>query len=331
MVTSRDVAAAAGVSQATVSRVLAGGSTVSDATRARVLTAMDAVGYVPNLSARAMKTGLSGTVGVVVADLANPFYPQLLDALGRAFDAAGRRVTVWVAEGAKNLAALQAIRERSVDGVVFTTVTEESAELRSALDRHSPVVLVNRTLVGVDCDQVASDNVAGGALVGAYLSTHDRRRPAFIGGEPTVATTRDRLAGFLHALGRAEIAPISVIHGEYTHRSGYEGMLALLDGSEPPDAVFCSNDLLAFGALDAARVRGLRVPDDVWVIGYDDVEMAAWESWSLTTVRQDVDRLAQVAADLLLRRLEQPTVPTAQVLLSPSICVRRSTGGAPDS
>lgn len=326
MVTSRDVAAAAGVSQATVSRVLTDPDRVSDKTRARVRAAMESTGYVPNLSARTMKTGLSGTIGVVVASLTNPFYPELLAALGRAFDDAGRRTTVWVAEGAKNDAALQAIRERSVDGVVFTTVTEESAELRSALDRGSPVVLVNRTLPGLACDQVASDNTAGGSLVAEYLARHGRERIAFVGGPPGIATTRDRLSGFRAGLERRGRSLTWVHHGDYTHQSGYEGMAALLRSSTPPDAVFCSNDVLAFGALDAARALCARVPDDVWIVGYDDVTMASWESLSLTSVRQDVNLLAQTASQLLLRRLEHPGEAPRQVLLPPSLVVRRSTG-----
>ena len=329
MVTSRDVAVAAGVSQATVSRALADASKVSAATRARVLAAVEQVGYVPNLTARTMKTGRTGIVGVVVADLTNPFYPELLEALGRALDAAGRRLTVWVADGPKNSAALQAIRERSVDGVVFTTVVEESVELRSALDRHSPLVLVNRLLPGVDCDQVGSDNVAGGALVAEYLLAHGRRRIAFLGGEPSVSTTSDRLTGLRDRLAAAGAPLVAAAHGVYTHASGRAGTLDLLGGPRPPDALFCSNDLLAFGALDAARERGVQVPEDLWVVGYDDVEQAGWGTLSLTTVRQDVDRLASTAAELLLARMDSPGEPPRQVTLEPELRVRRSTAHAP--
>lgn len=286
---------------------------------------MEQVGYVPNLSARAMKTGRSGLIGVVVADLTNPFYPQLLEALSQTFDATGLRLTVWVAEGTKNGAALQAIQERAVDGVVFTTVTDSSAELRSALDRQSPVVLVNRFLPGLACDQVGSDNVAGATLVADHMLAHGRRRIAFIGGGTAFTTTRDRLAGFEERLRRAGRALTGVVQGEYTHRSGRDSMLRLLQEGERPDAVFCSNDLLAFGALDAIRAHGLRVPEDVWVVGYDDVQMSAWDSFSLTTVRQDVGALASSAAGLLLRRMDDPASPPRRVLLAPELVVRRST------
>ncbi|MGH8879781.1 MAG: LacI family DNA-binding transcriptional regulator [Stackebrandtia sp.] len=320
MVTSRDIAAAAGVSQATVSRVLAGTTTVSPATRDRVVAAMDAVGYVPNLSARTMKTGRTGGIGVVVADLTNPFYPQLLEALAGALG--GHRLTVWISDGPHNDAALQAIRERSVDGVIFTTVTEDSAELRGALERAAPIVLVNRTLPELACDQVGSANRAGGALVADHFLNHGRR-PAVIGGADT-STTHERGSGFTRRAAERGSSSLPEIYGTYTHAAGYSAMITLLDDPQPPDAVFCTNDLLAFGALDAARVRGIRVPQDLWIVGYDDVDMAAWPAYSLTTVRQDVGELARTAAGLLLARLDNPDSAPHRVELPPTL-VHRST------
>lgn len=322
MVTSRDVAAAAGVSQATVSRVLAGATTVSPATRDKVVAAMHTVGYVPNLSARTMKTGRAGTIGVVVADLTNPFYPQLLEALGSAFT--DHRITVWVADGPHNEAALQAIRERSVDGVVFTTATHDSAELRDALDRAAPIVLVNRTLPELDCDQVGSANRKGGALVADAFLRGGRRRLAVIGGRADIITTHERSTGFAQRLAEHDRPAPETLHGSYTHACGHAAMTALLARSEPPDAVFCTNDLLAFGALDAARERGVQVPEDLWVCGYDDVDMAAWPAYSLTTVRQDVGELARTAAELLLARLENPDAPPRRVELAPELVHRSS-------
>lgn len=333
MVTSNDVARAAGVSQATVSRVLTPGSRVSEATRERVMRAMDDVGYVPNAAAQALKTGRTGTVGVVVSDLANPFYPQMLEALSLAFDAAGYRVIVWIADGAKNDAALQAIREGTVDGVVFTTVTEESVELRSALERRGPVVLVNRTVPGLDCDQVSSENRGGAELVADYLESHGRTRAAFIGGTTLATTSRARLEGFSRRLAAAghPLAPELSMHGDYSHASGYRAMNTLLDSDAGVDAVFCSNDLLAFGAMDAARARGVRIPEDLWVIGYDDTDMASWPAFDLTTVRQDTTQLAQAAARLLISRIADPARTTVTEELKPRLIVRGSTDNQEDA
>jgi LacI family transcriptional regulator len=329
MVTSRDVARAAGVSQATVSRVLSSGTNVREETRLRVLEAMRTVGYAPNAAAQSMKTGRTGSVGVVVSDLTNPFHPQLLEALGGAFDRAGLRMTVWIAD-AKNDAALQAIRERSIDGVVFTTATTQSQELIDALDRRSPVVLLNRAVPGLECDQVASDNVVGGEVVADYLLAHGRTRAAFVGGTPLASTLADRRTGFGDRMATAgfPLADTSIAHGDYSHASGYRSMTELLDSGAEIDAVFCSNDVLAFGALDVARARGLRVPEDLWVVGYDDTDMASWESFDLTTVRQDVSQMAELGADLLVRRMADPVRPVERVVLTPDLVVRGSTAHA---
>ena len=332
MATSRDVAHAAGVSQATVSRVLTGDAAVRESTRARVLAAIDEVGYTPNVAAQSMRTGRSNTIGVVVADLDNPFYPQLLSALSRELARLERRTSVWVSAGDMNAAALQAIRQGTVDGVVFTTVTEGSAELRDALERKSPVVLVNRTLPEAPCDQVASDNARGSALVADYFVAHGRRRPAFISGPLATSTSRERLDGYSARLASAGVAlpGTHTIHGEYTRQSGYRSMLRLLDEHDRPDAVFCSNDILAFGAIDAARMRGLRVPEDVWVVGYDDVDMASWEAFDLTTVRQDTQQLAAEAARMLVQRIDARDRPPERVVLEPLLIVRGSTAHTSD-
>ena len=158
MVTSRDVAELAGVSQATVSRVMSSSPKLSPATRARVQAAMETLGYVPHAGAQAMKTRRTNTIGVVVADLTNPFYPEVLDQLSRELDAAGFRVVIWNAGGGSHHDALKAIREHAVDGVIFTTATEDSLELQAAIEKNSPIVLINRVVEGLECDQVTSSN-----------------------------------------------------------------------------------------------------------------------------------------------------------------------------
>ncbi|MDF2443069.1 MAG: hypothetical protein JWR01_1272 [Subtercola sp.] len=327
MVTSRDVARAARVSQATVSRVLSGGVVSAD-TRSRVLLAIAETGYTPNTAARTMRTGLTHTVGIVVADLENPFYPAMLDALTAAFARAGYRTVVWVASSTANTAALDAIRQRGVDGVVFTTVTEDSPELHGALEGGSPVVLVNRALPGVDCDQVSSDNVAGANLVADYFVSHGRTRIAFVGGTPRATTSQRRLAGFAERLAELghPLDPRLVIEGEYTYASGRNSVERLLGAGLPVDAVFCSNDLLAFGAMDGARGLGVRVPEDVWLVGYDDIAMSDWGAYSLTTVRQDIVETAELACRLLVSRVEGGPRESVTRRFAPTLVVRGSTG-----
>lgn len=327
MATSRDVARAAGVSQATVSRVLSGSSAVSEVTRRKVSAAIESVGYAPNLAARAMRMGRSRAVGIVIADLQNPFYPEMLSALSSVFDEAGYRVIVWIAARNGNEAALQAIRERAVDGVVFTAATSDSAELHFAIEQGSPLVLVNRPVDGVAADQVASDNVGGARRVARYLHGHGRQRIAFVGGPSSAATSRARREGFVDELAElgVRLGNGSIVEGEYRHEDGFAAVRTLF-AHRSPDAIFCANDLLAFGVIDGLRDRGLRVPEDVWVVGYDDIQLAAWGAYSLTTVRQDIPRSAAIAARLLIGRMNDSSAPLVREVLPPNLIVRGSTG-----
>ncbi|HEX8487131.1 MAG TPA: LacI family DNA-binding transcriptional regulator, partial [Propionibacteriaceae bacterium] len=277
MVTSRDVAQLAGVSQATVSRALSSADKLSPGTIAKVQAAMDALGYVPHAGAQAMKNRRTNIIGVVVAELTNPFYSETLDELSRELGAAGYRVVMWNAGGGSHADALSAIRERAVDGVVFTTATEESAELQAAVERNSPLVLINRTVDGFECDQVTSDNVAGGRAVADHLLAHGRLRAAFLGGSPQASTSRDRSRGFLDRMAEQghPVPEQWQLRGDFSYARSAEVTAGLLAGAEPPRAVFCANDYMAFGALDALRSAG-RSTSDLWVVGYDDVEMAAW-------------------------------------------------------
>ncbi|WP_219815395.1 LacI family DNA-binding transcriptional regulator [Arthrobacter sp. B0490] len=320
----------AGVSQATVSRVLSSSSKPAPHTIAKVLAAVETLGYVPHAGAQAMKTRRTRTVGVVVDDLINPFYPELLDELTRTLDAAGYRVVIWNAGAESHVDAVAAIRERAVDGVIFTTATKESVELQAAVSQDNPIVLINRIVEGLECDQVASDNVTGGALVADYLLRHGRTRAVLISGTEEASTSRDRCAGFLQRMSdRGHPVPAALqFQGGFSHDRATQIVDGILAGSDRPQAVFCVNDYMAFGALDALRGRTAPGRDDCWVIGYDDVEMAAWESFSLTTVRQPSREMAQAGVRMLLDRLLTPGLPLQQVEFPSVLIPRRSTSYA---
>jgi LacI family transcriptional regulator len=329
MVTSRDVARLAGVSQATVSRALSSSASLAPQTRARVQEAVERLGYVPHAGAQAMKTRRTRTIGVVVDDLTNPFYPEVLDELTRQLDEADHRVVLWNAGSAGHRDALAAIRERAVDGVVFTTATGDSLELQAAVEKNSPLVLINRVVEGLDCDQVTSSNRAGGAAVAEYLASHGKTRIAFIGGAENASTSRDRGEGFLSRLAElGHIVPAGLrLTGSFTHQTGAEAAGKLLDLAVPPDAVFCANDFIAFGALDAIRGRG-GAGNAPWVVGYDDVEMASWPSLDLTTVRQPSRDMARAGARMLLDRIASPGLPARHIEFPCELMIRGSTGHA---
>jgi LacI family transcriptional regulator len=325
MVTSRDVAELAGVSQATVSRVMSSSAKLSPATKARVQAAMETLGYVPHAGAQAMKTGRTNTIGVVVADLTNPFYAEVLDELSGELDAAGFRVVIWNSGGGSH-DALKAIRECAVDGVIFTTATEDSLELQAAIEKSSPIVLINRVVEGLECDQVTSSNSDGGAAVADYLVANGKTRVAFIGGAENASTSRERGRGFLDRMAeRGHAVPEHFrFQGGFSHDIGSQVMNRLLSRFDRPQAVFCANDLMAFGALDALRASRVQ-RHDCWVIGYDDVEMASWDSFSLTTVRQPSREMARVGARLLVERIHSPGLVPRRVNFPCDLIVRGST------
>jgi LacI family transcriptional regulator len=331
MVTSRDVAVTAGVSQATVSRTFSGAGGVSEQARARVLAAAEELGYEINFAARAMRTQRSGTFGVVVDRVTNPFYPQLIESFSRTLDDKGLRMILWDSQGAGERAAIEAIGHKMVDGLIFTTATSTSSALATALAAGAPVVLVNRIVEGALCDQVDTHNVGMSACVAQYFAASGRTRAGLITGLDDASTARDRREGFLKGAAShdLDVPRDFVLDGGFSHQGGFDALQRMFEHPDPPSAVFCSNDLSAFGALDGARAMNIRVPDDLWIVGYDDVDMASWTSYSLTTVRQPVDDMVKIAVQLLLERLDNPNKPSTHHRFTSELVIRGSTGHVP--
>ncbi len=277
--TSHEVARLAGVSQATVSRVLRDDPGVREDTRERVLRVLAETKYEPNAAARAIKGGRTGSIGVVVARLSYQLYPAMLEAAGAQLARQGKRMIVWDSEHGGDRPAARALRQGIVDGVMLMAATAESAFLRGIRSSEAPVVLVNRNVDDYPADQVSSDNTAGGERAAEYMVRSGRKRIALIGGITRASTIRDREAGFRAALERSgvDVPPhFCQRSGTYTHASGREAPTRLLELRARPDAIFCVNDVLALGAIDGARDLGMKIPDDLWVIGYDDIELASW-------------------------------------------------------
>lgn len=326
--TSHDIAKAANVSQATVSRVLRGNQNVGLEMRTRVMAAAKALNYSPNAHARAMRTSRVGVIGVVVARLNNPLYIDILRAVNDVASEIGLRLVLWDTEGAGEVAAIDAIRQSLVDGVIFAAATRNSPVLEEAIVSGAPVALINRAVEAVECDQVSSDNFGGAALVARYFLQHGRRRIGFITGGNEASTIRDRVAGFVETLERegAGIESQLVRKVAFTHEEGASAMRSLLELQDPPQAVFCVNDLLALGALDAAHDMKCSVPEDCWVAGFDDVHMASWSTLSLTTVRQPVRSMVEDGVRLLLRRLDNADLPPTRIVHPANLVIRRTTG-----
>jgi LacI family transcriptional regulator len=330
LVTSRDVARLAGVSQATVSRVLSRPDQVATATQLKVNAAMQELGYVPHAGAQAMKTNRTNTIGVVVSDLLNPFYYELLDELTRQLASAGQRVLLWNAGHDYHDNATQALRERAVDGVVFTSVTTGSVEFEEAFRGEFPIVLLNRVVEEFEGDIVISDNNAGGAMVADYLVANGKTDVAVITGTDAATTARLRERSFrarMTELGHP-IPEHRRINAKFDHDLAQLKCVRLLEQSRPPQAIFCCNDTMAFGALDALTAKGFAAAD-CWVVGYDDVEMAAWPRLGLTTVRQPARLMAQEGVAMLLKRIDDPSISAQSTVFRPELFVRASTENVP--
>jgi LacI family transcriptional regulator len=332
VLTSHEVARLAGVSQATVSRVLRQDRRVSPATRERVLKVLAETRYEPNAAARAIKTSRSDSIGVVVARLSYQLYPAMLESLGAQLARQGLRMIVWDSEHGGDLPASRALRQGIVDGVILTAATRESEFLHDVPAGQFPVVLVNRTVDEYGSDQVSSDNLDGGRRVAEYLVRCGRERIALIGGVPRASTIRDRERGFREELARlgVDLPPHYYFRSEtFSHASGEQAVTRLLELGARPDAIFCVNDVLAMGAMDGARSRGVRIPGDLWLVGYDDIELASWGAYDLSTVRQPMEEMVAGAIDLLLARIADRDAPVAHNCLPNELVIRSSTARHP--
>lgn len=330
--TSRDIALLCGVSQSTVSRVLSGHPNVSAKTREAVTAVLRQTGFVPNASAQAMRTQRTRSIGVVVGTPVNLYGTEVMSQVHEHAARHGLRLSVWLAD-ADGYApdALQALRERSVDGLIYSTAVDPMPSLETEINSGAPIVLMSRIIRGAATDTVAGSNVQGGRRVADYLVHNGRRKIAFIGGL-AFSPGREIERGFrkgLEGLG-TPINPDLVIHGDLSYEFGMTSLDRLWDGDDGPDTIFCVNDMIAYGVLDAARVRGIRVPEDLWVIGYNDIIMSEWASYDLTTVHQPIGRMAEMSVDLLMKRIGREHAGSPQrKRLEGALMVRGSTANAP--
>lgn len=333
MVTSHDVARAAGVSQTTVSRVLSNSPGVRSSTKDRVLVALKQVGYAPNAVARAMRTQRTNAIGVVVSRISNPFYPQIVRQLGKSLADRGLSMTLWNSEGDGEKRAVEAVRGGSIDGLIFTTATADSEPLQEAIAVKAPVVLVNRVVEHLDCNQVASSNHQSGSMVANYFLQKGHRQIGLVVGPSTASTSREREAGFTQFLKEAgyPLRPDFIHRGDFEYSTGYDAVrqwFGSASNAVSPTALFCVNDLIAFGALDAAKLMNIEVPGQLSVVGHDDIEMSEWQAFSLSTVRQPLSLIIDTALELLTSQFIEPSRPKEIHRFPSQLVLRRSSEAA---
>ena len=330
MASMKDVAREAGVSVATVSHVLRGTKRVSSDLTERVRAAAQALGYVPNPQASALRTGRTDTLGVVLPDLTNPFFVALLRALARAARAAGKALMVYESENDDGLEreGLARLAAGRADGLIWVPVDADAA-LDPAADGGArrlvggvPLVTIDRPLPGTDA--VVADHVAGGALVARHLKALGHTRVALLSGPGHRPSSRGRRRGFLEEL--APLEPVWELEMGYSHELPAEGRERLAAGGF--GAVACANDVVAFAVMRQLRERGVSVPGDVSVTGFDDIFWAPFAEPPLTTVRQPLAALSGAAVRLLLERIQEPERATRGVVM-PVELVRRGSTAAP--
>lgn len=327
----KKVAQKAGVSVGTVSHVLNRPHLVAPGTRRRVLDAIDALGYVRNESARHLRAGRSRIIGLVVLDVANPFFTDV--ARGAEALAAEHDSVIMLCNSGEEVAReqhhLELLEEQRVQGVLISPVDAADPRLDRLVEHGVPVVLVDRGAGRNRCS-VAVDDVLGGRLAAAHLHEQGHRNIAFVGGPFTIRQAADRHAGVVEALTEAgDDTDLSVLETpSLTVASGRAaaGELADLRDDVRPTAVFCANDLLALGVLQEVTRRGLRVPADVALVGYDDIDFAAAAAVPLSSVRQPREDLGRAAMELLLDEVNHPDRHRhRQVVFEPELVVRESS------
>src|SRR3954447_5014190 len=322
-VTGRDVARVAGVSQPTVSRVFTGDSRITEETRDRVLRAARQLGYVPLQTGRSLSASKTYRVGIVAAEISNPFYPALIAPLHDALAAAGYR-TILFTDEAVEASDAEPLIDGSLDGVLLTTTRPTSA-VPSVLSRRGvPFVQVGREVAGVSADAAVADNTKSATRVGEFLLELGHWRVGGIFGPDTTTPARHRETAYRKTIqaGGGSIAPQHTFTGQFSDETGQQGFRSMMSRPDPPTAIFCANDVIAFGALNAARELGVRVPEDVTIVGFDDIAMAGWPVFSLTTIRVDLAQVARSACDLLVGRLEGDRSRPRRVVIPVEVVLR---------
>ncbi len=299
-----DVSRRAGVSTATTSRVLTGKGRVSEALRHRVLAAVDALGYTPDRIARSMTLGRTMTIGLVVSDVTNPFFTSVARGVEDAAREGGYGILLCNTDEDPEIekTQLNILRERRVDGILLAPAGGESSHIQSLVDGGSTMVLIDRHIKGVDAPSVQVENAGATAEATRYLLSLGHRDIAIVVGKPSVSTSEERLQGYVQAHHDALLSPRPdlVFGGRYAQEGGYDSGAAIARMEPRPSAVISCNNVMTTGLLLALRDAGVRIPEDISLISFDDLPYFTLLDHPLTAIQQPMYELGHVACNLLL-------------------------------
>lgn len=327
-VTSIEVAKWAGVSQSAVSRVYTPGSSVSPKTAEKVQKAANELGYRPNVLARSLITGKSRIIGFIVAYLDNQFYPESLKKLSERLQSEGYHILIFFADNKPNQVTktVEKMLDYQVDAIVAASVSmtvDLSQRCRAA---NVPIVLYNRSQDNERVSFVTSDNVEGGRTVAKHFADLGVQRPAYIAGWEGASTQRDREMGFRQGLAEQGLELYMRGLGDFSSEKAKQATREMFSETRQPDAVFVANDHMAFSVMDVLRFEfNLNIPDDVVVAGYDDVAIASWRAYDLTSVRQPAHRMVDATVDILMKAIENPDSEPVHCMIKGPLIIRGST------
>jgi len=326
--TLKDVAERAGVSTATVSHVINETRFVSEELRQRVYQAIEALNYRPDAIARSLRRRKTHNIAMIVPDISYPFLAEVARGVEDAGFELGYNVILCDSNGnlEKEATCIGILQEKKVDGIVFVAAGESSGHVQALIEQGMPVVVCDRELPGVEVDTVIADNVGSGYQATEHLIGLGHRHIGCIAGPQELGISDKRVEGYRQTLEQHGI-PLreeSIARGDFRCTGGYEAMRELLTLDAPPTAVFACNDLMAIGTICAASKRKLRIPQDVAIVGCDDIALASFTNPSLTTVAQPKHEMGAAAVEMLVERIGDKSRPPTRRLLSTKLVLRDS-------
>lgn len=333
--TLKDIARVAGVSHTTVYRALNDKPRISQSTKEQIISIARAFNYQPNVVAQSLVSGRTKTLGLVITTIINPFYPELARGIEDTARSLGYNIILCCTNFDISLEQqyIDMLRSRGVDGIIFTSAHIHDPNIRRLAEDNFPLVLVNRKIsedpILESVDYVVVDNVKGGFLAVEHLIKMGHRRIGVISGPEDSSAAVERLAGARKAFSRYGLSPMDlmVLEGDFLKPSGYEAARTFLSLRIPPDAIFGVNDYMALGALEAILDTGLRVPEDVPLMGFNDIEVSSLKTVELSTIGQKKYEMGSTAVHTLIERIEGKDRDKArQVILEPELIVRKTCG-----
>jgi LacI family transcriptional regulator len=329
MATMKQVAEKAGVSTSTVSHVINNTRVVSDDVRERVLAVIAEMRYIPSAVARSLKNDKTHTIGMMIPNNSNPYFAELIQGIEDASFKLGYNIILCNAydDAKKQAAYLRVLMEKRIDGLILVASGDDEELSEILRDMPMPKVVVDREVRGVDADFIEADHERGGYLATRYLASLGHRDIACVSGPIHLPPSRDRVHGYQRALSELGLPFNShfLLHSDFTSEGGYTAFKHLLGLQHRPTAVFAGNDLMAFGGMCAANEAGVRVPDDLSVIGYDDIALASYSTPRLTTMSQPKYEMGETIARALVERIQGGHGPVRREMFTPVLVERQST------